>query len=194
MRAQLAQLAARLMAEDGIQDYALAKKKAARQMGVKESGMLPANREILAARKAYQDLFQEQEQQDRLRDLRTAALNVMQRLERFHPRLTGDVLGGTAARHAKIDLQIFMDNPKELELFFINKQIAYKTLNKKFHVADKTCSVTCYTIAADFTEVEIAVFPAPEFCYVPRDRVERKPMQRISLNELQALVLGDLKP
>lgn len=190
VRAELAQVAARLMAEDGIQDYALAKKKAARQLGIAETGMLPTNREILAARTTYQDLFQEQEQRDRLQELRSAALHVMRRLERFHPYLTGEVLQGTAHRHAKIELQIFTDNLKELELFLINAQIAFKTYAKKFHFADKTCAVTCYILSEDFSEAEIAVFPGPEFCYAPLDLVERKPMRRVSIDELETLLLA----
>ena len=189
MRAELAQVAARLMAEDGIQDYALAKKKAARQLGIAETSMLPTNREILAARTTYQDLFQDQEQRDRLQELRNAALQIMRRLARFHPYLTGEVLQGTAQRHAKIELQIFTDNLQELELFLINAQIPFKTYAKKFHFADKTCAATCYALSEDVSEAEIAVFPGPEFCYAPLDLVERKPMRRVSLAELEALLL-----
>src|SRR5512145_2523722 len=47
-RARIAAAAARLMAEDGIDDFALAKRKAARQLGVTEAQALPGNDEIEA--------------------------------------------------------------------------------------------------------------------------------------------------
>ena len=57
MRSRIAHLAARLMAEDGIEDYALAKRKAARQAGVPDTRELPANEEIDAALRAYQQIY-----------------------------------------------------------------------------------------------------------------------------------------
>ena len=48
MRARIAAAAARLMAEDGIDDFALAKRKAARQLGAPDTEALPANQEIEA--------------------------------------------------------------------------------------------------------------------------------------------------
>ena len=48
MRARIAAAAARLMAEDGIDDFALAKRKAARQLGASDTESLPRNDEIEA--------------------------------------------------------------------------------------------------------------------------------------------------
>lgn len=188
IRAELVQAAARIMAEDGIQDYALAKKKAARQLGVAEIGMLPSNQEILAARNTYQGLFQEQEHRDRVRDLRNAAVNIMQKIARFDPQITGDILVGTAARYAKIELLIFTDNPKEFELFLVNERIAYKTIDKKFRLADQLKSVTCYSVAAEFTEAEITVLSILDFRRAAGERAEHKPIPRVGLLALQALI------
>ena len=46
-RSRIAYLAARLMAEDGIEDYALAKRKAARQAGMPDTRELPTNYEVV---------------------------------------------------------------------------------------------------------------------------------------------------
>ncbi|MDH4285718.1 MAG: hypothetical protein OEV35_10410, partial [Gallionellaceae bacterium] len=53
MREQLAHHAARLMAEDGITDYAFAKRKAARQMGAEDSHHLPSNQQVDEALRSY---------------------------------------------------------------------------------------------------------------------------------------------
>jgi hypothetical protein len=76
MRSHLAYLAARLMAEDGIQDYGAAKRKAARQAGVPDTRELPDNQEIEAALKTYQSLYQAQEQPAILRGLRETAIQI----------------------------------------------------------------------------------------------------------------------
>ena len=46
LRQLVAHEAARMMAEDGISDYAYAKKKAGRQLGVVDANCLPSNAEI----------------------------------------------------------------------------------------------------------------------------------------------------
>jgi hypothetical protein len=66
-RSRIAYLAARLMAEDGIEDYALAKRKAARQAGVPDTRELPANEEIAEALRTYQQIYHPEEHRDRLR-------------------------------------------------------------------------------------------------------------------------------
>jgi hypothetical protein len=61
-RARIAELAARLIAEHGISDYALAKRKAARSLGLPEGHGLPSNDEIDAALVYRQSLFEPAEQ------------------------------------------------------------------------------------------------------------------------------------
>ena len=85
MRRSIAALAARLMAEDGIADYGLAKRKAARQLGAPETEALPNNAEIETELRAYQALYQVDEQRERLLDMRRAAAEVMRLLDPFKP-------------------------------------------------------------------------------------------------------------
>src|SRR3954471_10911841 len=91
MRARIAAAAARIMAEDGIDDYALAKRKAARQLGAGDTQALPGNDEIEAELRAYQSLYQGDEQRHRIRHLRTQALEAMRMLAQFRPYLAGAV-------------------------------------------------------------------------------------------------------
>src|SRR6185295_10768996 len=98
-RARIAAAAARLMAEDGMDDYALAKRKAARQLGAESTHALPDNEEIEAALRTYQALYQGDEQRQRIHMLRDHALRAMQALEAFRPYLYGPVLAGTAGRY-----------------------------------------------------------------------------------------------
>src|SRR3712207_1339510 len=91
-RSRIAHLAARLMAEDGIEDYAAAKRKAARQAGVADTRQLPTNDEIDEALRTHQTLYGGDAHVARLHELRTRALEIMRELTRFNPYLTGSVL------------------------------------------------------------------------------------------------------
>ena len=124
LRAELVQAAARLIAEDGL-EYGLAKRKAIRQLGLPESFPLPGNAEIEVAVRDYQSFYQEDEQAERIHDLRCAAVRLMHRLARFSPWLTGSVLDGTAGRYARIDLLLFPDSAKEVEIFLLDQGIAF---------------------------------------------------------------------
>lgn len=122
----IASLAAKLMAEDGIDDYAAAKRKAASILGLPANARLPENAEVEAELRTYQRLFQEREQGERLADLRQKAVDFMEIVQQFNPYLSGAVLDGTAGRNAEIDIQLFTDSAKDVEIFLINRRIEYR--------------------------------------------------------------------
>lgn len=125
LRQLIASTAARIMAEDGVDDYTFAKRKAARQLGVPDTDALPANAEVAAELRAYQALYQREEQSLRIEELRRKALQFMGILQPFKPYLTGSVLDGTAGRYAEIDLLLFPDSAKEVEIFLLNRNLDY---------------------------------------------------------------------
>lgn len=124
LRSELAHAAARLIAEDGM-EYGAAKKKAVRQLGLPVNFPLPGNAEVEEAVRDYQAIYQEEEQVERLVWLRGAAVALMRRLERFSPWLTGSVLEGTATRHSRIDILLFPDSAKEVEIFLLDQGIPF---------------------------------------------------------------------
>lgn len=125
LRAQIAALAARMVAQDGA-DYAIAKRKAASQLlgdQMPASNLLPDNAEVEDEVRRYQALFQGDSQPARLHRLRTVALQVMDALAEFKPYLTGPVLTGTAGEHDDIHLQLFADSAKEVQIFLLGKKV-----------------------------------------------------------------------
>ena len=125
VRAEVAHAAARLMAEDGIADYGVAKRKALRRLGLPDSHPLPPNAEVETALRAYQSLYQADEQSERVRLLRRAAVSLMRTLAPFRPYLAGSVLDGTAGRFAAIDVLLYADSAKDVEIFLLNKNIPF---------------------------------------------------------------------
>ncbi|HTH93858.1 MAG TPA: hypothetical protein VL550_01380 [Rhodocyclaceae bacterium] len=128
LRQSIASHAARLMAEEGIDDYGFAKRKAARALGASESEALPGNNEVEAELRAYQALFQEEEHPSRLRELRTTALEIMDLLAPYRPYLTGSVLDGTAGRYAEVELELFADSSKDVEIELLSRDISYENV------------------------------------------------------------------
>jgi hypothetical protein len=126
LRRSIASAAARLMAEDGIGDYGAAKRKAARSLGAGDGDALPSNEEVEVELRAYQSLYQEDEQQERLREMRETALRLMEAMADFRPCLTGSVLDGTAGRFSEIELDLFADSAKDVEIFLLSRNISYE--------------------------------------------------------------------
>ncbi|TFW28358.1 hypothetical protein E4L96_02605 [Massilia arenosa] len=125
LRAEIAAVAARMIAQDGA-DYDTARRKAARQiLGTErfKPDQLPDNLQIEYEVRNYQAIFVDPGQTERVHKLRTTALQVMDALEQFHPYLTGSVLNGTAGEHDEIYLQLFAESAKEIEIFLLNKNL-----------------------------------------------------------------------
>ena len=126
LRREIAALAARMIAEDGISDYGFAKRKAARQLGAVNADELPNNAEIEAEVRTYLAVFQDEEHLERQHAMRLAAIDVMRELQAFRPYLTGAVLEGTAGRYAEVEIDLFPESAKEVEIFFLNQNVAYE--------------------------------------------------------------------
>ena len=136
IRFQVAHKAAQMMAEEGISDFAFAKRKAAKFFGLMDGDALPSNDEINEAIKEHQAIFFDEEHEERLKVLRLEALSFMKRLSAFNPHLTGGVLDGTAGRYPSIHIQIYADSMKEVEFFLLNHNIAYETRDRKSRTKD----------------------------------------------------------
>ena len=131
LRRSIAGAAARLMAEDGISDFGVAKRKAARSLGAGEGEALPTNEEIGTELRAWQSLYQEDEQRERVHDLRATALEVMHLLAEFNPYLTGGALDGTAGRYSAVEIDLFADSSKDVEIALLSHGIAYDTIDNR---------------------------------------------------------------
>jgi len=188
IRGRIAHLAARLMAEDGIEDYALAKRKAARQAGTPDARALPTNEEIDAALKLYRQIYQPEMHRERLRALREAAVRAMREMVQFNPYLTGSVLNGNAGKYADINLQLFTDNAKAVELFFIDRGILYRAAQGRLYSGEELRTVPVFMISDDGVEVEITVLSPRDLRRPLRTSAAGKAMERAKLQAVEELL------
>ena len=188
MRTRIAAAAARLMAEDGIEDYATAKRKAARTLGAVDTHALPGNDEVEAELRAYQSLYQADEQRNRIGVMRSIALEVMEAFAPFRPYLSGSVLKGTAGRFADIDLQLFPDDSKEVELYLLNQGIEYKTEDQRHYCGDEPRDVSVVRIDWDETPVVLAIYSARDERSALKTSAAGRPIERAGIAAVRAMV------
>ena len=125
-RARIADAAARLIAEHGLTDWSLAKRKALRQLMLPERTMLPGNDEIESALATHHALFGGDAHASTLRGQREEALFWMRELTGFAPTLVAGVAAGWATEHSDIRIELVADDSKGVELALINRGVAYR--------------------------------------------------------------------
>ena len=188
VRARIAAAAARIMAEDGIDDFALAKRKAARQLGAGDTEALPANDEIDEALRAYRALYQPDEHPERIAELRRVALGAMRALERFTPYLTGAVLKGSAGPYAEIDLQLFPDSAKDVEIFLLDRNIPYTTQEGRRYAGDRPHAVSVLSLDWQGAPLRLSVFDARDERIALKTSQAGRVMERAGIAELGAML------
>jgi hypothetical protein len=188
MRTRIAAAAARLMAEDGVEDFALAKRKAARQLGAEDTQSLPKNEEIEAELRAYQSLYQGEEQRERIQYLRRCALEAMQLLERFRPYLAGPVLSGTAGRYSDIDLQLFTDDGKAVEHFLLSRDIEYDISDERRFAGDQARAVSVLKVDWRGVPINLAIYTLKEERGTLRATFAGRPIERAGIQAVAQLL------
>jgi len=176
------------MAEHGIQDYLIAKRKAAERYGVVEGSFLPKNVEIEAALAAHQRLFSGNRHTSSLKQQRHVAAQAMQLLSRFEPRLVGAVLNGTATEFTDIQLHLFSDSPEAVYLHLMERRYEYEVLERKVRMtAERQIIVPSVRFEMQSETIEAFVFPTDGIRQAPISPVDGKPMRRAKIMEV-----GDL--
>jgi hypothetical protein len=176
-RVRIAQVAARLIAEHGITDWSLAKRKAARELMLPEREALPGDDEVQAALAEHHALFARDTHDDQLRAQREKALLWMRRLAQFAPHLTGGVAEGWATEHSDIRLELVAEDAKAVELVLLNAAEPYRVMG-----SDRDGASELYLD----TGVRLSI-RTPEQA---RQRPRREGDTRLTIAELAALLDG----
>jgi hypothetical protein len=189
LKTLIAQECARLIAEEGVQDFRTAKRKAALRLAVSDRAALPDNVEIEQALFDRQRLFDADRQEIRLRGLRETALEAMRFLARFRPRLVGSVLSGAAGPHTGIHLHLFADTPEEITLFLMEHHIPFEATEHRLKMAggDPVC-LPAFRFAAGETRIDLTVFGPLAEREAPLSPVNGRPMRRAGPAEVRALL------
>jgi hypothetical protein len=189
LRQAVAEEAARIMREQGVADFLLAKRKAADRLGVTDASILPRNTEIEAALHAHQRLFGADRHEADIAALRRSALEAMRLMADFHPRLVGPVLAGTASPHSEINLHLFSESPEAVSLRLEERGVPHEVLERRLRLErDRTVSYPALRFVAGRQTVDAVVFPLDGIRQAPPSPVDGRPMRRASATEVEALL------
>ncbi|MBS7640472.1 MAG: nucleotidyltransferase domain-containing protein [Candidatus Bathyarchaeia archaeon] len=108
-RRKVAREAALLLYTLEEKEFKRAKERAAKMLGLK---IFPSNFEVAEELDRIADEFEGEERWSRLIQMRREALEIMELLSAFHPRLIGSVWRGTANKNSDIDIVVFSHDEK----------------------------------------------------------------------------------
>ena len=189
MRERLAQESARLMIEHGIVDFGLAKRKAAERLAVSSFGALPSNAQIEACLAERQRIFEPANHADRIDHLRRVALELMQQLKAFEPRLTGPVLAGTATTNSRIELHVFAASAEAVAFALEGHGHRPAPCQQRYRFGGgRQQQVPGYRFQMQGAAVLTPVFPENGIREAPLSAVNQRPMTRASRREIEQLL------
>ena len=190
-RQRLAVEAARLMAEGGMRDFHQAKLKAAQRLGIADDASLPRNREIEAALREHQRLFQRGHAAG-LRQRREAALHALEFFRVFHPRLVGPVLDGTADAHSAVCLHLYSDDADAVPRCLDEHGIPAEVRSRRLRLdRDREGDFPVWMFSADGLSFDLTVLPLDVLRQAPLSGIDEKPMKRASITQLRLLLAAD---
>ena len=188
-RQVVAQEAARIIVNQGVRDYRVAKVKAAEKLGMNARGSLPGNSEIERAIEEHHQLFGGESHADFLRELREAALSAMEMLSSFTPRLVGPVLNGTADRNSAVNLHVFADSAEGVAMLLANLDVSYRPYERRLRSRrDQAVVYSGLEFHHGEATVQATVFPVDGIRQAPLSPIDGKPMRRADTRAVEALV------
>lgn len=191
LRQMIAHEAARIMVEEGVKDFRLAKDKALRHLALGQHDthqILPSNAEINDEVVARLRLFQGERQPAILRRLRETALEAMDLLAEFDPRLTGSVLEGTATEHSDINLHLVADSPESVLFFLMDRGIDHEPSSALLRFGGSTRELPGLRFDLHDILVDCVIFSMDETRDPPLSKIDGKPMRRMRRKQLEALL------
>ncbi len=188
-RLVVAQEAAKIIVNQGVRDYRVAKQKAAERLGMNGRGSLPGNTEIEAAVADHLHIFGGESHADLLRLMRTAALSAMELLGVFSPRLVGPVLVGTADENSSVNLHVFADSPEVVAMEIGDRGINFRSYERR--LKSRRGQIEMYA-GFEFSHcnetVQATVFPIDGIRQAPMSPIDGKPMKRVDAEAVQELL------
>ena len=185
IRQRIAAEAGRLLATQGVQDSREAIRRAARTVGESGEQAWPTHEEVLEKQREYQRLFLSGSQPDALRKLRDAAVEAMEFLASFEPRLYGAVLDGSADEGSAVRLQVFSEDPEGFARFLADQGWPAEAFDLRVTLRrDEVGKFLAWRFNAGGVPFEIVALPPELLRQAPLD-ADGKPMARASLAQLR---------
>lgn len=183
------------MIEEDVKQYFTAKRLAAKRLlGRVEAGRmryrpadLPSNGEIRDAVLLLSQLSEGASRVDRLFSMRVLALEVMNELEAFRPRLIGSVSTGHIRRGSDIDLHVFPETEEVLSAHLAKTRWRPERELVSIYKNNEIREYVHYRVELEHP-VELTVYDPRELRRVSRSSTDGKPIVRVTPKGLLKLL------
>ncbi len=188
-RASVADETARLIVDHGYLDYGLAKRKACERLGLSNRTAMPSNSEVEHAVAERNRIFAGDGHDLELDAMRHAALQAMELLDGFQPRLTGAVLRGVVTPATRVQLHVFSDAPELVGARLDEDALGYRVEAKRVRTRHDTWSdQPVYRFELGGQEIEAIVFTERARGQKPLSPVDGRPVERAGIAQVSALI------
>jgi len=190
LRRMVAREAAFLIYTSQEKEYKQAKIRAAETLGVR---ILPSNREIAEELDAIATELEGRERLKRLVRMRREALEIMQCLKAFNPRLIGSVWRGTIHKNSDIDIIVYSASPEIVlqrlrRKHFIISEVKEVQVHKD---GNKRSLLHIFISLPSGDEVEIVVREVEEENTIERCEIYGDIIKGLNINQLKNILQRD---
>ncbi len=189
LKDMIAQEAAKMIAEKGIEQFGQAKFKAVDNLNVMNNGCLPSNSDIEKKLIEYYQLFQADVDFDHILYLRKIAFDVMHIFDNYLIYLVGPVANGSASFSSAINFHIASEDESEIIQTLTKNDLTHKPYDRKIKFNEKTIKqVNGIKTIYKNTDIELTIFNHKEIRHAPLSKIDNKPMKRIKIKLLQEMI------
>ena len=194
LRAAIAQLAAQIMYGEDVKQYFTAKRLAAKRLlgQVQAKSLryrpqdLPSNGEIKQALLELVIEIEGDARTQRLFAMRIVALEAMEALAKFTPRLIGSVATGHVRSGSDVDLHVFAWDAADVEAHVQDLGWVHETQRVSIIKHGRVMQFT-HVHVVDVFPIELTVYPPNELRNRPRSSTDGKPVVRVRDSALRQL-------
>lgn len=176
------------MVENGIRDFSRAKQKAGDRLNIPDGPFWPSNSEIENAILQRRKLFTETENKTLLHEGLEIAVELMNQLREFTPKLAGALLTGYATARTPVEIYLRADHADEVLAVLTELDIPAEAFEKRLRIGKSLRFVPGFRFVTDILPVEIIVLPHGSRSQPPLSPVDGKPMRFLNLNDVEAMV------
>ncbi len=186
---EISRLAAKILAEEGINDYLLAKQRAIQRLHLPAKTSLPKNSEIHKYLADYMELFDKNGLARRQTQSRKLAQEIMDMLEDFQPLAVGSIVDGIITKSSRLQIHLFAPTPEYVATALMEKNIPYQLTEQVIrYTATKTENKPAYNFLMGDTPISLYVFSENERRKIPIDPITGKPAERCSLISMKNIL------
>ena len=187
LRRSLRYEAARIMADEGVRDFRIAKEKACSRLGVSTHRAIPTNLEIENALEEQLSIFRSDRDIERKQYLETA-LSIMNLVSEYSPKLTGAAVTGVITSVRPVEVHVFPSTVEEVCELLYEADVPYDQIQKRKRFTGKRFdNIPGFEWTVAEVDVELFCF-LPEMPYPPLSPITGKPIRSISQKKVKRLL------